>query len=193
MVGMEKISEAILDKVKAEAEGIIVEAEKQARQTLAEAESQKAARWEEEKARVLQEAAESAARIEARSQAEARQELSKAKTEVINEIISGVKKKLGSVTADAGSLAGLIKEAVATLNVDKIRIYASPKDAAVVRKLVEKDKALATRVAEVKEQDLGGGVIVEDVNGKIRIDSTYDTRLEMLLPRLLPEVGKEIF
>ena len=33
----------------------------------------------------------------------------------------------------------------------------------------------------------------EDTDGKIRIDNTYDTRLEMLLPRLLPEIGKELF
>jgi len=35
--------------------------------------------------------------------------------------------------------------------------------------------------------------MVEDIAGKIRIDNTYDTRLEMLLPRLLPEIGKELF
>ena len=193
MAGMEKISEAILNKVKAEAEGIIQDAENQAKQELADAESRKAARWEEEKARLLQEAADSAARIEARAQVAARQELSKARAEVINEIISSVKKKLADASGDSGSLTVLIKEAVGTLGAEKSRVYASPKDAAVVRKLVEKDKELAVKVAEVKEHNLMGGVIVEDINGKIRIDNTYNTRLEMLLPRLLPEVGKEIF
>jgi vacuolar-type H+-ATPase subunit E/Vma4 len=38
-----------------------------------------------------------------------------------------------------------------------------------------------------------GGVIAEDVEGKLRIDNTYETRLEMLLPKLLPKISKELF
>ncbi|GAI00113.1 unnamed protein product, partial [marine sediment metagenome] len=34
---------------------------------------------------------------------------------------------------------------------------------------------------------------VEDIDGRTRIDNTYETRLEMLLPRLLPEISKELF
>ena len=117
----------------------------------------------------------------------------KARAEVINEIISSVKKKLAGASGDAASLTTLVKEAVATLGAEKSRVYASSKDVAAVRKLVEKDKDLSAKVTEVKERDISGGVIVEDIDGRLRIDNTYDTRLEMLLPRLLPEVGKEIF
>jgi len=60
-------------------------------------------------------------------------------------------------------------------------------------KLVGKDKELAAKVAEIKEHSASGGVIIEDVEGRVRIDNTYETRLEMLLPRLLPEIGKELF
>jgi vacuolar-type H+-ATPase subunit E/Vma4 len=69
----------------------------------------------------------------------------------------------------------------------------SSKDLAAARKLVEKDKELAGRITEVKEHGNLGGVIIEDMGGRVRIDNTYETRLEMLLPRLLPEVGKELF
>ncbi len=38
-----------------------------------------------------------------------------------------------------------------------------------------------------------GGVIAENIDGKLRIDNTYETRLEMLLPKLLPEISKVLF
>jgi vacuolar-type H+-ATPase subunit E/Vma4 len=62
-----------------------------------------------------------------------------------------------------------------------------------VRKLMEKDKELAGKIEEIKEHGSMGGVIFEDLDGKVRIDNTYETRLEMLLPKLLPEVGKDLF
>jgi vacuolar-type H+-ATPase subunit E/Vma4 len=193
MAGMEKIGEAILDKVKAEAADIIKDAESQAKQEIAAAKRQQGARLEEEKARVLREAGEEATRIEAQALVQARQELSRAKAEVISEIISRAKKELEAISTDQNSLIGLIKEAFDTLGVSKGRLYVSPKDMAAVRKLVEKDKELAAKVAEIKEHSMSGGVIVEDIEGRVRIDNTYETRLEMLLPRLLPEVGKELF
>jgi vacuolar-type H+-ATPase subunit E/Vma4 len=193
VAGMERIGEAILDKVRAEAADIVKEAESKAKQEIAEAKRQQGARLEEEKARMLQEAREEATRIEAQAMVQARQELSRAKAEVINEVISRVKKELAGISSDQNSLANLIKEAIDTLGVSKGRLYVSPKDASAVRKLVEKDKGLAAKVAEIKEHSSSGGVIVEDIEGRVRIDNTFETRLEMLLPRLLPEVGKELF
>ena len=142
---------------------------------------------------MLQQAREEATRIEAQALVQARQELSQAKAEVINELISRVKKELAGISSDQNSLLGLIKEAFDTLGVIKGRLFASPKDVTAVRKLVEKDKGMTARVVEIKEHSASGGVIVEDEEGRVRIDSTYETRLEMLLPRLLPEVGKELF
>ena len=84
-------------------------------------------------------------------------------------------------------------EAVAGLGVDKARIYVSPKDIESVRKLVEADKELSAQILEVREYNCLGGVIAENVEGKLRIDNTYETRLEMLLPRLTPEISKELF
>lgn len=193
MAGMEKIGEAILDKVKAEAADIVKDAESKAKQELEAAKRQQGVKLEEEKARMLQQAREEATRIEAQALVQARQELSRAKAEVISELISRVKKELAGVSSDQNSLIGLIREAFDTLGVSKGRLYVSPKDVTAVRKLVEKDKGLAAKVVEIKEHSASGGVIVEDIGGRVRIDSTYETRLEMLLPRLLPEVGKELF
>ncbi|UCC90312.1 MAG: hypothetical protein JSW24_04060 [Dehalococcoidia bacterium] len=193
MKEMEKIGEAILDKVKAEAEDIIKEAESKAAKEVAQAKKQQAAKLEEEKGKMLQGAKEEAARIAAQASVKARQELSKAKADVINDIISRVKKELSGVSSDKSLLIDLIKEATQVLGFDKGRVYAAPKDVSTVQKLLEKDKGLSSKIVEVKEHDCLGGVIVEDIDGRTRIDNTYETRLEMLLPRLLPEIGRELF
>ncbi len=193
MAKMEKIGEAILGKVKAEAEGIIKEAEGRADQEIEQAEKQHLARLEGKKARMIQEAREEAARIEAQASVKARLELSRAKADVIDEIISKVKEKLSATLGDKSLLVSLVKEAVDALGIDKVRVYVLPKDVKTVKKLLNEDRELAGKIAEVKEYDGAGGVIVEDIEGKVRIDNTYDTRLEMLLPQLLPEMGRELF
>ena len=193
MKGMEKIGEAILDKVRAEAESIIKEAEGKAAKEIEQAKKQQAAKLEEEKGKMLQEAREEAARIAAQASVKARQEVSKAKADVINDIISRVKKELSRVSSDRSSLIDLIREATGVLGFDKGRVYAAPKDISTLKKLLEKDRGLAGKIVEVREHECLGGVIVEDISGRTRIDNTYETRLEMLLPRLLPEIGRELF
>lgn len=193
MEGMEKIGEAILNKVRAEAENIIKEAENKAKKDIEQAKRQQVAKLEEEKGKILQEAREEAVRIAAQASVKARQESSKAKADVINELINRVKKELSGISGDKSSLMGLIMEATDVLGIDKGRVYVSPKDISTVQKLLEKDRGLASKIVEIREYNCLGGVIVEDINGKTRIDNTYETRLEMLLPRLLPEIGKELF
>lgn len=193
MIGMEKISEAVLDKVRAEAEAIIKQAEDKAGKEVEQAKKQRVARLEEEKGKILQQTREEAARIEAQALVKARQELSRAKADVIDELIGSVKKRLLETSSDKNLLMGLIKEATATLGISEGRVYVSPKDVSMVPKLLENDRGITGKIMEIKEYDCAGGVIVEDINGRIRVDNTYETRLEMLLPRLLPEIGRELF
>jgi len=193
MVRMEKIGEAILDKVKAEADSIIKEAEGRAKAEIEQAKKRQLSKLEEEKAKMIQGAREEAARIEAQASVKARQELSRAKADVIDEIISEVKKALSETSGDKSLLGNLLREAIDTLGIDKSRVYVSPQEVSAVKKLLDGDKELTAKITEVREGDCVGGVIVEDIEGKIRIDNTYDTRLEMLLPQLLPEIGKELF
>lgn len=193
MVRMEKIGEAILDKVKAEADSIIKEAEGRAREEIDQAKKRQLAKLEEEKAKLIQEAREEATRIEAQASVKVRQELSRAKADVVDDIITGVKKALSDTSGDKNLLASLLKEAADALGIVKGRVYVSPGDVNTVKKFLDGDKELAGKIVEVKECDCVGGVIVEDIEGKVRIDNTYNTRLEMLLPQLLPEIGRELF
>ncbi len=193
MSEMGKISKAILGKVRADAEGITKEAENRAREEIERAKKQQEAKLAEQKSRIVEEAREEAARILAQASIKSRQELLAAKTGVIDHIVNRVRKELSGISTDKGSPLSLIREAIDTLAIDKARVYVSPKNRNTMKKLLDKDKELANKVVEIKEFDCLGGAIVEDIEGRMRIDNTYETRLEMLLPRLLPEISKELF
>ena len=190
---MEKISEAILSKVKAEAQDIVKEAEVKAKEELEKAKRQQEARFEDGKRKVLEEAEEEAARMLAQAAIKARQELTGVKAEIVARVTDKAKSSLSQISGDESWLLGLIKEAVGGIGSDKARIYVSSKDVSRTRKLLERDEELASRIMEVREFDCMGGVIAENIEGGLRIDNTYETRLEMLLPRLLPEISKELF
>jgi len=193
MKGMEKISEAILDKVRVDAQQIIEKAEEKACREMEKAQEQRERKFEEQKRKRVEEAGREATRILAQAFIEARRELSKAKADIIDEIINRAKKVLAGISSNENSSLGLIKEAVDGLGNDKARIYVSPKDVSTIQNSIKRDEELASRILEIKEFDCTGGVIAESIDGKIRIDNTYDTRLEMLLPQILPEIGKELF
>jgi vacuolar-type H+-ATPase subunit E/Vma4 len=190
---MEKISEAVVSKVKLDAQNLIKEAEKKAQEELKKAKKQREAQLEEEKDRMLGETEEEAARILAQASIKARQQLSSAKADTIAKIIDGARKELSRIAIDESYFLNLVREAVGGLGVYKARIYVSPKDISTVKKLLEADKEFSGKIVEVKETNCLGGVIAEDIEGKLRIDNTYETRLEMLLPKLLPEISKELF
>lgn len=193
MSGMEKISEAILSKVRREAEDIIRDAEEKARQEVAKAQKQREIRFEEDRRRRIEQAEGEAARILAQASIRARHEVLVAKADIIGEITSGVKAALKRISSNEGAKLGLIQEALKGLSVDKARCYVSPKDVGEVRRLVKADRELGGRIAEIREFDCMGGVIAEDIEGKVRIDNTYETRLELLLPRILPQLEEELF
>ena len=98
MKGIEKISEAILGKVKAEAQDIVAEAEEKARERIERAKEQQEAKLKEEKGKLIEEAGEEATRILAQSSITARQELLLAKTRIIDEIIDRVKKTFSGIS-----------------------------------------------------------------------------------------------
>jgi vacuolar-type H+-ATPase subunit E/Vma4 len=190
---MEKISEAVVSKVKLDAQNIIREAEEKAQEEIEKAKRQREVRFEEERGRMLGEAEEEAARILAQASIKARQQLLSAKTGAIAKIIDGARKELSRISSDESHFLNLIREAMEGLGVDKARIYVSPKDVSNVKKSLKADKELSNKIVEVRESNCLGGVTAEDIEGKLRIDNTYETRLEMLLPKLLPKISKELF
>jgi len=193
MAGMEKISDAILDKVKAEADVIIKEAEGRAADDVAATRESKAYRIEAEKAKLVDAAKAEAGRVLARSSIKSRQQLLSAKSDIIKDVLEKVKKAVDASKSSEKAMLTLIKEAVVGITSKKALLYVSKADVAMAQKAVASDKKLADMVTEVKETECSGGIIIEDAEGKTRIDNTFDTRLGILLPKLMPEVSAELF
>lgn len=192
-MGMDKIKEAIISKVRMEAEDITREAKEKAQEEIERARRQREARFAEERGRILTDVEEEAARTLAQASIKARQKLSSTKADIIAEIVDRARGELSRASSDESRILNLVREATEGLAAPKAKIYVSPKDVGTVRKLLEAHKDLSDRIVEVRESNCLGGVIAEDVEGKLRIDNTYETRLEMLLPRLLPEISKKLF
>jgi V/A-type H+-transporting ATPase subunit E len=190
---MEKLSAAILDKVKSEAEELIRQAESTAEERLVKAREQQNARYEEEKARITEEAESEAGRIQAQTSISVRQELLKAKNVVIEKIVSGLKNKLASLPDNDEVTVNLIKEGIQVIGTNEVAVYIAPGHIDSVKKLVQKDSNLSAIIREYKETRCIGGAVIEDIEGRFSIDNTFDTRLETLLPQLLPEISKELF
>ena len=190
---MENIGEVVISKVKAEALDIVKEAEARAREEREKAKRQRKLKLQEEKQKLLGEAREEAARIVAQASIKSRQELSGAKNAVINKMTDRVRQELSETSSNEKYSMNLIQEAVEAIGASKARIYVPPKSVDATRKLLESNKQLATRISEVKEANFTGGIIAENIDGILRIDNSYESRLEMLLPILLPEISNEFF
>ena len=189
---MEMLRNAIRDKVEAEARGIIRDAEEKAQARLEQARAEHRARSEAQARRLLVEADAEASRILAQAAIRARQEVLAAKVEVIDGIVAQVKKSLADTSTSDESMASLVRDGVRTLGGGKVRLFVSPKDRDIAMRLLEQDKELKENVLGVREHGSLGGVIVEDAGGRNRVDNTFDSRLEMLLARSLPEIGRAL-
>jgi vacuolar-type H+-ATPase subunit E/Vma4 len=186
--------EAILSKARQEAQILIDEAKSKAGEVVGKAQEQWERRLEAEKKRLLSESRRGAARIIAQADLKARQEILKEKDSIIREMIGKVKERLTENTSETSTLERLITEAVDAFESDQaLKIMASGKDIKRVREIVAASPVLKDRITGVSEAACMGGVICESVDGKVSVDNTYDTRLQMLIPRILPQVGKVLF
>lgn len=192
MKEMDKISAAILDKVRKEARDLVKEAEKQGEKEVEEAKKQRLERLREDSDKMIAQAEAEAARIIAQASIVARQELLAAKAGVVDEIVSRAKKELLMTSIDE-SLTNLIKEAIGAIELDEVKVCVSSRDIDSAKKIIKRDKEMGSKVKAVAKTDCSGGVIIESLDGEVEIDNTYDTRLEMLLPKIYPDLNKELF
>ena len=191
MEEMDKISAAILDKVKEEARQIIEEAEEKGKAEIETAKKNREIRFANERRRLIAGAEAEAARISAQASIGERQELLSAKSNVLSNVIAKVKKELSFVSNEA-NMINLIKESISGLGVSEVKIYLSKKDVAMVKGILNKNKELGSKVKAVETINCNGGVVIESIDGSLRIDNTFDTRLDMILPRVIPEISKEL-
>jgi len=191
---MQKISEAVVDKVREEARAIVNEAEEEAKKETDKATGLRNSRIEAEKKRLLTNANEEAARVSAQNAMLAHRKVATAKAEVLESIVAKSREKIGKASATKESLAYLIGDAVQGLGTaEKVTVTVSDRDLSLAKDIVKSDKQLSDKVIDVIAGDCDGGAIIESASKTLSADNSYSTRLEMLLPRILPEISKELF
>jgi len=190
----DKIRDAILKKAKGEADQIIADAKTRATEMIDKAKEQGQYRFEDEKKKRISEARREASKITAQSSLKSRQDILREKDTILNTIIEKVKDQISQTAMDKEHFFPLVRETVEAFETDnQVVIFVSPKDLDTVRRFIEEDSNLKDKISEVKELDCLGGILAQTKDGMVSIDNTYDTRLEMLMPKILPEVGKNLF
>ena len=190
----DKIRQVVLEKAGTEAQQIVEESNVKARQMIEQEKEKQAKRFFQAKNTILSEARREAAKIEAQASLQAQQSVLKRKDEIIEEITKRVQDELAGNVANQETLGGLIQETIDALGSEgKVRLYVAGKDLEIVKSLVAADKLLATRILDINTTDCIGGVMAMDADGLVDIDNTDETRMEMLLPKVLPEIGRKLF
>jgi V/A-type H+-transporting ATPase subunit E len=190
----EKIRQAIMNKAQQEASGIVDDAQARAADLIEKAEKARDLKFEQIKNRILTEAKQESDKILAKGAVDARLTVLKQKDLLLKKVISQVKETLAKNPTLPQAWAGMIDEVISGLDDShKLRFRVASKDIEAVRKIVAGSNNLGKQVEEVGEIDCLGGILAEDSQGKVSIDNTYDTRLEMLLNKVLPEIGQKLF
>jgi vacuolar-type H+-ATPase subunit E/Vma4 len=191
---MQDLSEAVLGKVRAEAHSIVLQAQQEAGRVLEKARRLRQERIEVESAHLLAEAETAAAGISAQGLMQARHVLVTARSEVVDGIVRRAAAALKETPATPAHLATLVYDALEGMQGRaKVILRVAPGDLDTARELVSADRNLADIVSDVAEGALEGGVLIESEHGSIVVDNSHATRLGMLVPRILPRLGRELF
>jgi len=191
---VERLREAVLSKAREEAERIVREAEERARRIVAEAEERKRREVEEARKRLYEEVGYEARIAEARIRAS--HIVSEVKNTVLEELRKRVMEKLSSLSDEERrrSLRNLLSEALSRGIVQgRIGIVVSKRDCQLVHDVIA-SMGLRDRIAFIEcSERISGGIVVESEDRSVRIDNTYETRLDMFLRTNSSRISSELF
>ncbi len=189
MNSIELLRGAVLRKAREEAERIVASARESAKRILEEARERKRAVVEAERSRVLSEL-DYEARV-AEAKVRARILVSKARHEVVSRAISKALELLESLPPEVrlASLRNLLEEAVEEVErslgrASGLVVYVSERDAQLARGAADEVARLRGVELELRTTGISGGVVVEDREGRVRVDNSYDSRISALASRL---------
>jgi len=191
------LREAVIKKALEEAEAIVRRAEEEGRRLVKEAEEKKKAMIEEERRRTLAGLGYEAKLAEAKLRA--RLIISKAKSDLLNSVISKVVDVLKSLPPSLRlkSLEKLIQEsldnALASLGtVRRLVVYVAEQDAELAKGVVSRISRERGIELELRGTKILGGVVVEEPESGVTIDNSFDSRLSRLISRLKKDLLEEV-
>ncbi|HIP56657.1 MAG TPA: hypothetical protein EYH02_01090 [Ignisphaera aggregans] len=192
---MERLHQAVIEKTRAEAEKIIREAEIRAREIVEEARRRKMQEIEEMRKRIRDEIQYDVRIAEAKIRA--RHIIAQAKNDVFNHLRERILRELSSLSPELRreSIKNILREVLSSgvFSDQKLRIYVARQDLNITREVVE-ELGIGDKVIEILPLDsIIGGVIVQSIDGSIRIDASYERRLELVLSKRAARLNLELF
>lgn len=175
----------ILSEAREEAERIKAEAEKRARSQ---------AEWILRKAKTQAEIEKQ--RIIANARLEVRKKKLAVQEGLIAEVLSAMRERLASLPDDEyfEVLVRLAKEAVGELGVSAVVVRSNERTLSLLESRMEEfSRAVGVEVSLGEPIEVIGGLIVEDREGKVRVDNTFDARIERMGNELRAEIAKALF
>ncbi len=196
----------IIEEINREAEQkiryILSEAEKQADEIKAKAEKRARAKaeWIIRKAQTQAEIEKQ--RIIANAKLEIRKKRLALQEELISEVLRSLKERLAALSKDEyfKVIMDLMLQAVRELGEEKIRVSSNETTLQLVAEKIDEIKAFLKENTGMEVSiELGdkietiGGVLVENADRTIRVDNTFEARIERLESELRSRIAKVLF
>ena len=202
MEGARLIIEEINREAEQKVKYILSEAEKQAGEIKAEAEKRARAKaeWILRKAQTQAEIEKQ--RIIANAKLEIRKRRLALQEKLINEVFKSLKERLATLPKEEyfEIIKNLLLQAVRELGEDKVRVSSNEVTLQLIAERVNEIKAfLKEKVNREVSIELGdrietiGGVLVENANRTVRVDNTFEARIERLESELRSRIAKVLF
>ena len=196
MEGAELIIQEIHREAEQKVQYILSEAQREAERIREEARkrAQAQAEWILRKAKTQAEIEKQ--RLIANARLEVRRKKLAVQEELINEVLAALKEKLGSLPDDEyfETLVGLTKEALRELGTSVIVIRSNERTLKLIDgRREEFASAVGAEVSLGEPLECLGGVLVGDPNGKVRVDNTFDARIERMGGELRAEIARALF
>ncbi|ASJ08275.1 V-type ATP synthase subunit E [Thermococcus siculi] len=202
MEGAELIIQEINREAEQKIQYILKQAQEEAEKIKAEARKRAEARadWILRKAKTQAEIERQ--RIVANARLEVRKKRLQVQEELIQEVISALRERLAELPDEEyfPMLVDLTAKAVEELGAEKVVVRSNEKTLELLSgRLDEFRKALSEKLGRELEVTLGepmatiGGVVVETPDGSVRVDNTFESRIERFEGELRAEIAKALF
>lgn len=199
-------AELIIQEINREAEQkiqyILREAQKEAEKIKEEARKRAEARAEWIMRKTQTQAEIEKQRIIANARLEVRKKRLAVQEALIQEVITALRERLAELPDEEyfPMLVDLAVQAIWELNIDSVVVRSNERTLKLlVDRLSEFKKALAEKLGRDVEVTLGepvptiGGLIIETADGTVRVDNTFESRIERFEGELRAEIAKALF
>ncbi|XP_034382635.1 V-type proton ATPase subunit E 1-like [Cyclopterus lumpus] len=139
---------------------------------------------------------------------QARLKVLKARDDMISEMLTEARQRLGNVAKDParypGLLDGLILQGLYQLLESKVTIRCRKQDIQMIQASIQRNTPIYKMAVKINIEaridqdtvlspDISGGVEIYNSNGKIKVANTLDSRLELMAQQMMPEIRGSLF